>query len=63
MAIAFGGVCVGFSNAHFGHPNNMIGERATQEPAFMSKTVHRKLAMARMMPRVGVGTLAENGHN
>lgn len=41
----------------------MIGERATQEPAFMSKTVHRKLAMARMMPRVWVGTLAENGHN
>ncbi|CAO2604875.1 Probable inactive allantoicase [Lemmus lemmus] len=25
VAIAFGGVCVGFSNAHFGHPNNMIG--------------------------------------
>ncbi|XP_077009210.1 putative inactive allantoicase isoform X2 [Tamandua tetradactyla] len=24
-AIAYGGVCVGFSNAHFGHPNNMIG--------------------------------------
>lgn len=27
VAIAFGGVCVGFSNAHFGHPNNMIGKR------------------------------------
>ncbi|XP_062066108.1 probable inactive allantoicase [Lepus europaeus] len=25
VAIAFGGVCVGFSNAHFGHPNNVIG--------------------------------------
>ncbi|XP_023374193.1 probable allantoicase [Otolemur garnettii] len=25
VTIAFGGVCVGFSNAHFGHPNNMIG--------------------------------------
>uniref|UniRef100_A0A8C8U342 Probable inactive allantoicase n=1 Tax=Peromyscus maniculatus bairdii TaxID=230844 RepID=A0A8C8U342_PERMB len=25
VAIAFGGICVGFSNAHFGHPNNMIG--------------------------------------
>ncbi|GAB5570080.1 probable allantoicase isoform X1 [Prionailurus iriomotensis] len=24
-AIAHGGACVGFSNAHFGHPNNMIG--------------------------------------
>ncbi|VTJ88991.1 Hypothetical predicted protein [Marmota monax] len=24
VAIAFEGVCVGFSNAHFGHPNNMI---------------------------------------
>ncbi|KAK7804601.1 hypothetical protein U0070_000815 [Myodes glareolus] len=59
VAIAFGGVCVGFSNAHFGHPNNMIGERATQEPAFMSKTVHRKLAMARMMPRVGPKPMAD----
>lgn len=26
VAIAFGGACVGFSNAHFGHPNKMIGE-------------------------------------
>ncbi|XP_077912044.1 putative inactive allantoicase isoform X3 [Halichoerus grypus] len=25
VAIAHGGACVGFSNAHFGHPNNMIG--------------------------------------
>ncbi|XP_019501831.1 PREDICTED: probable allantoicase [Hipposideros armiger] len=25
VAIAFGGACVGFSNAHFGHPNKMIG--------------------------------------
>ncbi|XP_040849853.1 probable allantoicase [Ochotona curzoniae] len=25
VAIAFGGVCVGFSNAHRGHPNNVIG--------------------------------------
>uniref|UniRef100_A0A8C5LDV9 Probable inactive allantoicase n=1 Tax=Jaculus jaculus TaxID=51337 RepID=A0A8C5LDV9_JACJA len=25
VAIASGGVCVGFSNAHFGHPNNIIG--------------------------------------
>lgn len=25
-AIVFGGICVGFSNAHIGHPNNMIGE-------------------------------------
>ncbi|KAM5262797.1 putative inactive allantoicase [Ctenodactylus gundi] len=25
VAIAFGGICVGFSNAHFGHPNNIIG--------------------------------------
>lgn len=41
----------------------MIGERATQDPAFVSKTVHCKLGMARMMPRVGVGTLAENGRN
>ncbi|XP_023418729.1 probable inactive allantoicase [Cavia porcellus] len=24
-AIVFGGICVGFSNAHIGHPNNMIG--------------------------------------
>ncbi|XP_048208198.1 LOW QUALITY PROTEIN: probable inactive allantoicase [Perognathus longimembris pacificus] len=28
VAVAFGGVCVGYSNAHFGHPNNMIGKRA-----------------------------------
>lgn len=26
VALAHGGACVGFSNAHFGHPNNMIGE-------------------------------------
>ncbi|XP_006864035.1 PREDICTED: probable allantoicase [Chrysochloris asiatica] len=25
VTIAFGGICVGFSNACFGHPNNMIG--------------------------------------
>ncbi|XP_029792231.1 probable allantoicase isoform X1 [Suricata suricatta] len=25
VALAHGGTCVGFSNAHFGHPNNMIG--------------------------------------
>ncbi|XP_060044562.1 probable inactive allantoicase isoform X2 [Erinaceus europaeus] len=25
VALSFGGTCVGFSNAHFGHPNNMIG--------------------------------------
>lgn len=25
VTIAYGGVCVGFSNTHFGHPNNMIG--------------------------------------
>ncbi|XP_041613410.1 LOW QUALITY PROTEIN: probable allantoicase [Vulpes lagopus] len=25
VAIAHGGTCVGYSNAHFGHPNNMIG--------------------------------------
>ncbi|XP_062935041.1 probable inactive allantoicase [Cynocephalus volans] len=25
VGIAFGGVCVGFSNAHVGHPNNIIG--------------------------------------
>lgn len=26
-AMASGGACVGFSNAHFGHPNKMIGEK------------------------------------
>nr|KAF6428895.1 allantoicase [Molossus molossus] len=25
VAMAYGGACVGFSNAHFGHPNKMIG--------------------------------------
>ncbi|XP_064350280.1 probable inactive allantoicase [Camelus dromedarius] len=25
VTIAYGGACVGFSNAHFGHPNNIIG--------------------------------------
>ncbi|XP_006910279.1 probable allantoicase [Pteropus alecto] len=25
VALAFGGACVGFSNAHFGHPNKVIG--------------------------------------
>lgn len=34
MAIAFGGVCVGFSNAHFGHPNNMIGEKGNPGASF-----------------------------
>ncbi|XP_015417281.1 PREDICTED: probable allantoicase [Myotis davidii] len=27
VAMASGGACVGFSNAHFGHPNKMIGEK------------------------------------
>lgn len=63
VAIAFGGVCVGFSNAHFGHPNNMIGEKSSQEPAFMLKHVqwHHKLGMAKMKPRMEVGTLLEDG--
>ena len=25
VALANGGLCLGFSNAHFGHPRNMIG--------------------------------------
>lgn len=26
VTIAYGGACVGFSSAHFGHPNNITGE-------------------------------------
>ena len=31
VTIAYGGACVGFSNAHFGHPNNIIGETMLEE--------------------------------
>lgn len=34
VAIAHGGACVGYSNAHFGHPNNMIGKVMLWELAF-----------------------------
>ena len=35
VAIAHGGACVGFSNAHFGHPNNMIGRLMLWQLAFI----------------------------
>lgn len=31
VTVAYGGACVGFSNAHFGHPNNLIGETMLEE--------------------------------
>ena len=35
VAIAHGGTCVGYSNAHFGHPNNMIGKMMLWELVFI----------------------------
>lgn len=37
VALAFGGACVGFSNAHFGHPNKMIGEMMLERLAFIGE--------------------------
>ncbi|XP_053444529.1 probable inactive allantoicase isoform X3 [Nycticebus coucang] len=41
VTIAFGGVCVGFSNAHFGHPNNMIGVNKAKSIADGWETARR----------------------
>uniref|UniRef100_A0A8C6G8Z7 Probable inactive allantoicase n=1 Tax=Mus spicilegus TaxID=10103 RepID=A0A8C6G8Z7_MUSSI len=54
VAIAFGGVCVGFSNAHFGHPNNMIG---VGEP----KSIADGWETARRLDRPPVLEGSENG--
>ncbi|XP_006153583.1 probable allantoicase [Tupaia chinensis] len=40
-AIAFGGVCVGFSNAQCGHPNNIIGVGKTRSVADGWETARR----------------------
>ncbi|XP_004648108.1 probable allantoicase [Octodon degus] len=41
VAIAFGAVCVGFSNAHFGHPNNIIGVGRAKSTADGWETARR----------------------
>ncbi|XP_018877154.3 probable inactive allantoicase isoform X3 [Gorilla gorilla gorilla] len=41
VAIAFGGVCVGFSNAKFGHPNNIIGVGGAKSMADGWETARR----------------------
>ncbi|XP_074190004.1 putative inactive allantoicase [Rhinolophus sinicus] len=73
VAIAFGGACVGFSNAHFGHPNKMIGPlrpplfqlSASESHTFDSLTLelqdvitHARLTIS---PDGGVGRLRLRG--
>ncbi|XP_017707956.1 PREDICTED: probable allantoicase [Rhinopithecus bieti] len=41
VAITFGGVCVGFSNAKFGHPNNIIGVGGAKSMADGWETARR----------------------
>ncbi|KAG8512402.1 putative allantoicase [Galemys pyrenaicus] len=42
VAIAYGGACVGFSDAHFGHPNNMIGVGKAKSMADGWETARRQ---------------------
>ncbi|KAM6221085.1 putative inactive allantoicase [Rhynchocyon petersi] len=41
VAIAYGGICVGFSNSCFGHPNNMIGMGSAKSMADGWETARR----------------------
>ncbi|XP_049758765.1 probable inactive allantoicase isoform X2 [Elephas maximus indicus] len=41
VTIAYGGLCVGFSNAYFGHPNNMIGVGSAKSMADGWETARR----------------------
>ncbi|XP_058143915.1 probable inactive allantoicase [Dasypus novemcinctus] len=41
VALAYGGVCVGFSNAYLGHPNNMIGVGGAKSMADGWETARR----------------------
>ncbi|XP_055284087.1 probable inactive allantoicase [Moschus berezovskii] len=41
VTVAYGGACVGFSNAHFGHPNNIIGVGTAKSMADGWETARR----------------------
>ncbi|XP_052501374.1 probable inactive allantoicase [Budorcas taxicolor] len=54
VTIAYGGACVGFSNAHFGHPNNIIG-------VGMAKSMADGWETARRLDRPPILENDENG--